>query len=167
MKNHEGRKVKKIRESLDLSQSALAEMVGVSRVTIARWEGADRLPAGRAGDVATALGVSVDAIRATDTLSMSMSDSVVSSEEGLNKWTFAVFRADLPQDVRIVLSALGTFINKSIWAAPVSLEALASETTIDDDLIRRVWPQVLRSEWLERIGPAEYVFRLKFPNNDH
>lgn len=63
-KPHIGRKIARIRELRGMKQEALAQAMGVSQQTISNLENSEELEESRLFDVAKALGVSVEAVRA-------------------------------------------------------------------------------------------------------
>lgn len=61
---HIGRKISRIRELKGMKQEALAQAMGVSQQTISSIENSESIDEGKLGEVAKALGVSSEAIRA-------------------------------------------------------------------------------------------------------
>jgi len=62
-KNHIGRKISRIRELKDMKQDALAQAMGTNQQAISIMENSETIEEEKLAQVATALGVSIEAIK--------------------------------------------------------------------------------------------------------
>lgn len=61
--NHIGRKISRIRELRDMKQEALAQALGTSQQTISAYENSQEIDDEKLGQIAKALGVSIEALK--------------------------------------------------------------------------------------------------------
>jgi len=155
-------RLKEAREAKDVTQKELADRCEVSRMTVYRWE-TDGLPESRFEQVADALGVRVEDLR-TDT--GDGQGRVVGSKDAADEWLNAVMTADLDRDVKMLTSYLVGVLNQYHWVVSIDPASLADETNEDLEWVRAHWDDMLETEFVERIGPAEYVLRLVIPDDE-
>ncbi len=163
----EGAKLKLMRDGAGLSQEQLADQLNVSRMTVIRWEQAEVLPKGRLSEVAELLGVDLAALieEPVQVAEPTTQLTHVHSQESLVMWMRAVGRAQHPDPmIKLLLLTLPILIDEDAWIVLATVEQLIEVTHMQeaDAYIRRVWPQVVGSPWVERVGQVEWVFRLRF-----
>lgn len=162
----EGAKLKLMRDGAGLSQEQLADQLGVSRMTVIRWEQAEVLPKGRLGEVAELLGVDPAALLDDPPPTEPATQPAhVHSQESLVTWMRAVGRAQHSDPMlKLLLLSLPILLDEGAWIVPVTVDQLIGVTHMHETAakIREVWPQVVGSPWVERMGQVEWVFRLRF-----
>lgn len=62
-KPHIGRKISRIRELRGMKQEALAQVLGVSQQTVSNFENSEEVEESRLGEIATALGVTLEGLK--------------------------------------------------------------------------------------------------------
>lgn len=162
----EGAKLKLMRDGAGLSQEQLADQLNVSRMTVIRWEQAEVLPKGRLSEVAELLGVDLTALLdAPPTPEPTTQLTHVHSQDSLVLWQRAVGRAKHADPmIKLLLLTLPILIDEDAWIVLTTVEQLIDVTHMHEaaEKIREVWPQVVESPWVERVGQVEWVFRLRF-----
>lgn len=151
------------RKELGLSSRDVAEAVGVTHTTVLSWERKGYVPMSHRKEIAKALGVQMEDVPSERGLPGCGS---VKTKSGVVDWIGAVMRSDEPVRVAKVLSAIATFFDEQLGLANCSIDSLIKETRIDEEEIREIWDDVLASGWLEWRPPGEYLFELKYPNDD-
>ncbi len=166
-----GLKIRELRKRGRKTQDDIADALDVHKTTVSRWERTGDVPVERLEDLANALGVTLDELEALrgksggDTTTAPESPDYVHSSESLVLWWRAVGRAKHPDPMtRLLLLTLPTLIDESAWIVLTTVEQLIETTHMQDEAerIRKVWPRVVESPWVERVGQVEWVFRLRF-----
>lgn len=159
----------------------LGEELGVHYTTVGRWEkGENRIPADKRKELADLLGVSEKQIREwqreADVESgngskgrrdvAELPQKYVISKDDLQEWQMAVSASGLTGPVIVLLSALPMFMDMDHWVVSVTPEAMAERAQRDLETIEAHWDEMLETEFVDRVGPAEYVLRLTFPDEE-
>lgn len=171
-----GMKIRELRKRGKKTQDDVADALDVHKTTVSRWERTGDVPVERLEDLADALGVSIDeleSLRGVDASAQPTSPTTqlthVHSQDSLVIWWRAVGRAKHPDPMtRLLLLTLPTLIDEDAWIVLTTVEQLIETTQMQEDAekIREVWPQVVESPWVERVGQVEWVFRLRFGEGD-
>lgn len=167
-----GSRLWEARKSLDLTQGELGERVGrtgVDQTTIGRWERNGEVPAEKLDALAEALDVSPEWLETGEEPSEDNSPAppdYVSSDDRLVDWLRAVTGAGYRDALQVTMLALPQFRDPETWVISVTPEAVAERTRRDLEKIDGHWDDVLSSPLVERVGPAEYTLKLRFPDED-
>lgn len=149
-------KIRKARRSKGMKQTELADALNVHPNTVSNWERGVHVPQDlELESIARELGVAV-----SDLVSSEERTRTVSSRADQAAWIAQVYRDVADRDVAFVLGAIGAFVDPAMWLALVSVDSLAADTAITEELLARVWPDVLASPHLQRVGQAKYAFSL-------
>lgn len=167
-----GMKIRELRRRGKKTQDDVADALDVHKTTVSRWERTGDIPVERLEDLAEALGVSSDeleALRGANAGAQSTSPTTqpahVHSQESLVLWMRAVGRAQHADPmIKLLLLTLPILIDDAAWIVTVTIGQLIETTHMQEstEKIRQVWPQVVGSPWVERVGVVEWVFRLRF-----
>jgi len=161
-----GKAIAMIRDKAGMSQKDLADLVGVDRSTLSRWEtGGTPIPTGRLATLAEHLGVSVDDLRELSRADENGDGSGrVVSRLDVCRWRDAVAVAPLSVEQKAVMGVLPTFWNERLSVATVNLERLSERSHIDLKIVDRVWGDILASDFVEDADPdVPFVLILKIP----
>ena len=160
-----GKRMRQIRESKNLTQTDVAEAVGVNQKTVSRWERRGNVPKDQIGAIADALGVEVSEFEEIRRLSDDVDhNGRVDSRISGFRWCQAVARSGEGAVVRGLLLSLTGFLDEKFWIVTVGMEEFLEVTGLDEKTVRRWWPKMLESGFVESLNPkVEYVFALRFP----
>jgi transcriptional regulator with XRE-family HTH domain len=146
-----------------MTQQELADECDVNRVTVWRWENERGLPADRLQQVADILGVSPEELLDEKER---REETYVTSKDDLSDWQMSVSASGLTGPVVVLLSALPMFMDMDQWFVSVTPEAMSERAQRDLETIEAHWDEMLETEFVDRVGPAEYVLRLTFPDEE-
>lgn len=163
--------LRKVRTEQGLRLKDVAEEVGVTPTTISRWEKGDRQIAPEyLQRVSEALGVDkrelTDRLGGSPVTGKSGEPGRVRSEATFAGWFNALSQSGIDTELFMVLIAIGREASTPPWVASVSIDYLLQRTPLTRELLERMWPKVLESDWLERRGSGEWTFILKLPEPD-
>lgn len=168
--------VRELREKAGINQADVAIKAGVSNVTISRYERGERqISLKTLMKIADAIGVTAEDIqeRARELEAAAPKSSTaapelieyVHSQDSLVAWQRAVGRAKHADPmIKLLLLTLPILIDEDAWIVLTTVEQLIETTHMHEEAekIHEVWPQVVESPWVERVGQVEWVFRLRF-----
>jgi transcriptional regulator with XRE-family HTH domain len=158
-----------LRTARGLTQQELADQVGVSRVTVSRWEtGAFNVSPSRMEKLADALEVEIAAVEKAASKQDDRAQSgsgVVASSDDISRWRDRVVRdPKLHDTTRAILMSLPMFIDDVSWVVVLnSVEEYVEETNRDLETAEEFVPRALETEYVERVRNSETTFRLRFP----
>lgn len=161
--------LKTARESRGLSLREVADRIGKSHTTVWRWEEQGWVPQEYAEEVAEVLDCGVDDITIFSNGSNGThkpepnGEKLVRSSRELMDWFAMLYRSSEPAEVRYLLSAVSTFMNRDLWICFVSRTALNEECGLSMEEIDPWWDRLMASDFVTRVGAAEYAFRMKIP----
>lgn len=157
--------IQKHRKRAGLSQKELGKALGKSISTISHWERTHAVPPDVVPDLAVELGVSKEELygELDEAQEERRKGDSVSTAKLQGEWIAGVFTKVPDRDLAFVLGAIGAFLDTQHWVVSTSKAHLVEETAITEELVEKVWDDVLSSPWLKRIGRAEYTFELVFP----
>lgn len=160
--SNEGVRLKRMRDAAGFSQEQLAEQLGVSRMTIIRWEQADVLPKGRLEEVASFLGADLSAVQAE--MAFETPGYVRNIDDALEWWT-RISIMDLDVFARLIMGILATseFMDRATGIVAFTEDDLVKRGNLPSEIVERCLPAVLESPWIERLGNAKYAVKLKMP----
>lgn len=129
------------------------------------------MPQERIEILAEALEVQVDELISTDEQPSKsahkdpseLPDKYVTSVDALDRWQRQVMSSELHGDMKLLLQAIPSFLDRDSWVVSVTKEALAERSNFDQEWVEELWPEMIETDFVERIGPAEWVLRLTFP----
>ena len=161
-----GDMIKRLRESAGKSQEDVGEDVGVHGTTVGRWEkGETKIPSAKIPALAKSLGASEQDLREMrrESERLDRNGRVSSRIDGF-VWAQAIAKSGQPAEVRGLLVSLTTFVDEQFWIVTVGMEEFLEVTGLDEKTVRRWWPKMLESGFVESLNPkVEYVFALCFP----
>lgn len=155
-----------LRKRRGLSQQELADVLGVSRGTISRWENAKYSPdVSRLDDLADALDTDVQTLRkAMEVEDKEPPRHYVESEDDVSDWRdVVVVDRDIDDFTRVVLMSLPVFMDRKSWVVTVTVDEYIERTGRSREMVEEHLPKAMASQYVERIGKVEYTARLKFP----
>lgn len=160
-----GRRMRKIRRRKGETLQEVANEVGVTKVTVSRWE-RNGPPEGRWDAIADALEVPVDELTgeaeggATPKLTR-----IVASADAEERWVEAVRNSDLDREMKMMLVYLTgqSVLNRQHWVASVDPESLAETVNEDVAWVREKWEDMLATDFVEQIEPGPHALRLVIP----
>lgn len=160
--------IRQLRTEKGYSQEELGERVGVSKMTISRWESSDP-PEHRVQEIAAALGCSVTHLRqaaaqlSAQATAQAETTSFVRSVAGINAWRNAIALAGLDPHVALILAILPAFLDVETGVVVVTTAELYGRANLPPEWVQTHLPAVLASPWVDRIGQVEWVLKLVFP----
>ena len=161
-----GDMIKRLRESAGKSQEDVGEDVGVHGTTVGRWEkGETKIPSAKIPSLAKSIGASEQDLREMrrESERRDRNGRVSSRIDGF-VWAQAIAKSGQPAEVRGLLVSLTTFVDEQFWIVTVGMEEFLEVTGLDEKTVRRWWPKMLESGFVESLNPkVEYVFALCFP----
>lgn len=152
------------RKELGMNQEQLAEVLGVHRNTVARWERSGKVAPDRLADLAKALGVESKTILRGGYEKKDDDDSS-GSYAIIHSWRNAISIAQMDPYVRLVLGILPVFMDMETGVIAVTMRQLIETAHLTPERVEEVWPAVISSQFVERVGQVEYMFKLRFPEN--
>jgi transcriptional regulator with XRE-family HTH domain len=164
-----------------LTLKELGEVVDLADTTISRYENEHREPSERVlEDLADALNTTPEELRnladeisneekirkGEEVVHITAPSRYVTSKDDISDWRDRVIRdTRLSDEVQIILMGLPAFMDKVSWIIPISRETFIQETGRKRSMVEEYWPEVLDSEYIERVGDdVEWVLRLTFPD---
>lgn len=168
-------KLSVIRRRLGLTQEDLAEVTGIRRETISRYENGHFAPTdAKRRKIAEALGVSADDITTeadSDGEGEGASEehpSYVSSSEDKERWRDLVVRDRSIDDLtRVILMGLPNErwvdTESSPWSIDVTVDEYAKVTGRTREEVEEYLPKAVDSPYFERRGKTKYSGKLRFP----
>ncbi|RAL23060.1 hypothetical protein DL240_09240 [Lujinxingia litoralis] len=158
--------IRDIRTQRGLTQQELADAIGVSKMTISRWERQpppeDRLP-----EIARALQCSVRALleraagQAVESLRLECSH--VRSDAEANAWRNAIALARLSPEITLMLTTLPAFLDPDSGVVALTSHELITRANLPENWVREHWNTVVTGPWVERLGSVEWALKLVFP----
>lgn len=168
------RKKAGFRRQEDLAR-AMSEHLGEGQVDqsqISKWETNSRqVPDDKIEALAAALGVPVGELlterREAEEREAQGSDRIgrIVTGNQIGAWAIAAGVSDQPEDVRMVLVALASFVDPDTWVVSISQDELARSANLRLEMVRERWHEVLDSDFVERIGTGEWTLKLVLPSN--
>ena len=160
--------LRKARNAKGLLLDDVADAVGVTPTTVSRWERGSRNVSPKYFDkISQVLEVDPQKLRKmTGNLPESGQPGYVSSYEELHLWISQLFRSVSDPKLRMILAALSTYIEGGVWVVSIGMGEIEEDTEITKKTLEEVWPQVLSSPLIERVGSAKWAFRLVLPDDD-
>lgn len=145
-------------KDLGLTQEKFGEMLEptVTQGVISQWvRGKERIPPNRHKEIARILSISVDQIENPSPF--------VRTPEQINEWRDLVMMNTPNIFAMAVLSSFPAFMQPN-GECHLNEEAIAELIpTMSVERIMEVWPAVLNSPFIERVGRSRWCFRLQVP----
>ncbi|WP_164856288.1 helix-turn-helix transcriptional regulator [Lujinxingia sediminis] len=160
--------IRQLRTEKGYSQEELGDRLGVSKMTISRWEASDP-PDNRVSEIAGALEISVTHLRRlaaglnTRAQAQAETTTFVRSDAGINAWRNAIALAGLDPHVALILATLPAFLDAETGVVVVTTAELYERANLPPEWVQTHLPAVVDSPWVDRIGRVEWVFTLTFP----
>lgn len=130
----------------------------VTQGVISQWlRGKEKIPRARYPQIAEVLEISLD-----DILSVV---SYARTPEQLEKWRLQALAATPGLLAKVILMALPKYL-RSNGESHVSEEEIAADIDVPVRDVQSCWDEVLASEFVERVGCAKWVFKLKLVEVD-
>lgn len=151
------------------SQREVAEAAGRTQTRAGEWEREGWVPAPVLEEVAEAVDVSPEWLETGEEPSENNSPDrpdYVSSDDRLVDWLRAVTEVGYRDALQVTMLALPQFRDPETWVISVTPEAVAERTRRSPEKVKGHWSEVLDSPLVERIGPAEYTLKLRFPEEE-
>ncbi|MFB6351797.1 MAG: helix-turn-helix transcriptional regulator [Bradymonadaceae bacterium] len=164
------RNLASLRNEREMTQEELADACGVSRMTVYRWE-KEGLPPKRVDQVAQALNIDRGEVEAVVGVQEAKGAAdYVRSGEDASDWRDAVVAAVDDFELRALLMSMASkddsLLDRRFWVVVATLEEVAEAVNADQAKVEELWPDVLASPFVERIGSVEWCLALRFPDND-
>jgi hypothetical protein len=132
-------------------------MIGVPQVSISRWErGVEPLPEKHIPRLAQALGVTDDELRG-------WKHGPQMTAKQPDTWRDHVWDAPLSMASRLILMGLPLYADEKTGVVSVTPDNLAKTARMDMDELLGAMSEIINSGFVRRIGDADYVFELTFP----
>ncbi|RDV36162.1 XRE family transcriptional regulator [Bradymonadaceae bacterium TMQ3] len=160
--------IRQLRTEKGYSQEELGDRLGVSKMTISRWEASDP-PDNRVSEIAGALEISVTHLRRlaaglnARAQAQAETTTFVRSDAGINAWRNAIALAGLDPHVALILATLPAFLDAETGVVVVTTAELYERANLPPEWVQTHLPAVVDSPWVDRIGRVEWVFTLTFP----
>lgn len=153
-----GSRLKEFRQRVGLTQTELSEMLNVNQTMVSRWErGLDPVAERHIPSLAVALGVEADAIRA-------WKHGPEMTAKQPDTWRDHVWDAPLSMAARLILMGLPIYADEKTGVVSVTPENLASSSRMEMPELLETMSEIIASGFVRRIGEADYVFELTFPD---
>ena len=155
--------LRELRDARGLTLRELADKLPISHSQVHRNEGKDYI---KDGDVRDAYAEALGVDRAVIDRICDRGETPrrrVSSNKELLRWTSIASTSRTSPYARMLLLVLPVFMDKDSWIVSVTHQRIAEEAHIPLASIEEHWDEVLASPLLERVGPAEWAFRLSMP----
>lgn len=156
-----GNAISRRRSALGWSVHELAEKAGVLETQAERWDRTGEVDKYYLPRMAEALGASVEELIAEG--DEDLRGAYVKSEHQTARWRDIMIESDLPPMARMCLAGLPYFLDADSWFCAVTTTQLAAKLKLEESMVAEQMPALVGSEFVERFGEVEWLFRLKFP----
>lgn len=151
-----------------MKQTELADILGVHFNTLSRWENT-KPPKSRVSELAKILELNEPELYEQverDHTPEGAGDPKDKNDlfEVIYRWRNAISMAMMDPFLRLVLGSLPVFMDMETGVIAVTIQQIIETTHINADRVHEVWPEVLASPFVERVGKVEYMFKLRFPD---
>lgn len=166
-----GKAIRELRLRERMTLNDLGERVGVSHVSIARYESGERTPRLKTLQVISEVfGMTVGELEA---LGKALEHNEflpitpgMSEPFDLERWRVVASMAEMDWRARLLLGILPTFLDRESGIVAITRDQAITRAHLTEEFVDAAFPIVLESGFVERIGEVEYMLRLKMPYDD-
>jgi transcriptional regulator with XRE-family HTH domain len=158
-----------LRGERGLTQQELADMCGVSRGTVSRWENQHFNPsAENITKMASVLDVDPSELESLKSNEEEGPRYVSSDDDKEAWWDIVVKDREIDDLTRVVLLRLPTeeeWVDESSdpWVITVTVDEYIERSARTREMVEKHLPKAMETPYVERIGRVEYTARLRFP----
>lgn len=147
-----------------MSQRELAERVGVTQPTVARWERGDtELPEQYFAVLSDILDIEIGELHSMSP-DRPRDPLIVWNAGRLREWNRAVSMSELSIPARAVLNVLSTWIDETHWVSALRPSEVSEKGNIPAEEVEACWAEIVQSPYVEQLrDDIDWWFRLVIP----